>query len=79
MVLSDFLSRQKTDTGNPHEIIPISFNLGQVLHENYYRLREVTEPTNTRTDRFLVQTRSQVKSGSVQLPEVHRVEKSSAP
>ena len=39
MVLSDFLSRQKRDTGNPHEIIPISFNLRQVLHENYYRLR----------------------------------------
>ena len=25
MVLSDFLSRQRTDDGNPHEIIPISF------------------------------------------------------
>ena len=27
MVLSDFLSRQKTDDSNPHEIIPISFSL----------------------------------------------------
>ena len=26
MVLSDFLSRQKNDDSNPHEIIPISFN-----------------------------------------------------
>ena len=26
MVLSDFLSRQKTDDSNPHEIIPISFS-----------------------------------------------------
>ena len=60
MVLSDFLSRQKTDTSNPHEIFPISFNLRQILHENYYRLREMTEPTNTRMDKFLVQTRSQV-------------------
>ena len=76
MVLSDFLSRQKTDTSNPHEIIPISFNL---RHENYYRLREVTEPTNTRTGKFLVQTRSQVKSSGVQLPEVHRVKKSLVP
>ena len=34
MVLSDFLSRQKHDNNNPHEIIPISFNMYQVLHEN---------------------------------------------
>ena len=27
MVLSDFLSRQKTDDSDPHEIIPISFTL----------------------------------------------------
>ena len=27
MVLSDFLSRQKTDNSNPHKIIPISFTL----------------------------------------------------
>ena len=26
MVLNDFLSRQKNDNSNPHEIIPISFN-----------------------------------------------------
>ena len=26
-VLSDFISRQKTDDSNPHEIIPISFTL----------------------------------------------------
>ena len=27
MVLSDFLSRQKTDDSNPHELIPILFSL----------------------------------------------------
>ena len=27
MILSDFLSRQKHDDSNPHEIIPISFNM----------------------------------------------------
>ena len=27
IVLSDFLSRQKTDDSNPHEISPISFTL----------------------------------------------------
>ena len=79
MPLSDFLSRQKTDTFSPHEIIPISFNLRQVLHENYYGLKEVTEATNTRMDKFLVQTRSQVRSSGVKLPEVHALEKGLVP
>ena len=30
MVLSDFLSRQNNDDSNPHEIIPISFNMHHV-------------------------------------------------
>ena len=46
MVLSDFVSRQKTDDSNPHEIIPISFNLRGVLHENYYRLNDIRKMTN---------------------------------
>ena len=45
MVLSDFLSRQNNDDSNPHEIIPISFNMYQVLHEKYYH-----------TENYLVQT-----------------------
>ena len=36
MVLSDFLSRQKHDNSDPHEIIPISFN----MYNAFYR----TEP-----------------------------------
>ena len=36
MVLSDFLSRQNNDNNNPHEMIPISFNMHQVLHKIYY-------------------------------------------
>ena len=40
MVLSDFLSRQNNDDNNPHEIIPISFNMHQVLHENYYDIEK---------------------------------------
>ena len=31
MILSDFLSRQKHDNGNLHEIIPILFNMQNVL------------------------------------------------
>ena len=36
MVLSDFLSRQNHNDSNPHEIIPISFNMYKLLHEKYY-------------------------------------------
>ena len=38
MVLSDFLSRQNNENSNPHEIIPISFNMHKVLHKNYYNI-----------------------------------------
>ena len=36
MVLSDFLSRQKHDNSDPHEIIPMSFNMYNALYETYY-------------------------------------------
>ena len=42
MILSDFLSRQTHDTSDPHEIIPISFNMYNTLYETYYRI-EMTE------------------------------------
>ena len=64
MVLSDFLSRQRHNHSNPHEIIPISFNMQNVLHSNYYNIWI-----------YLVQTRSQVKSSGIGLPEVHSVGK----
>ena len=48
MVLSDFLSRQKHDDSDPHEIIPISFDMYNTLYETFYRI----EPP----DRYLVQT-----------------------
>ena len=35
MILSDFLSRQKHTDSNPHEIIPISFNMYNILQEKY--------------------------------------------
>ena len=38
MVLSDFLSLQKHDDSNPHEIILISFNIQHILHSNYYNI-----------------------------------------
>ena len=36
MILSDFLSRQKTNNSDPHDSIPISFNMYQILDDNYY-------------------------------------------
>ena len=38
MILSDFLSRQTHGDSNPHEIIPISFNMCNALYEKYYSL-----------------------------------------
>ena len=53
MVLNDYLSRQMRDKSDPHQIIPISFNI-----------REMSlKPCQSKTqDTFLVQTRSQAKS-----------------
>ena len=36
MVLSDFLSRQKMDDSNPHELIPISFTLKSQVDNHFY-------------------------------------------
>ena len=38
MVLSDILSRQNHDDSNPHEVVPISFNIHNVQHEKYYNI-----------------------------------------
>ena len=64
MVLSDFLSRQTNNYSNPHEIIPISFNMHRMLQENHYKI-----------DSYLVQTRSQARSSGIKLPEVHGMRK----
>ena len=52
IVLSDFLSRQMGDKSDPHQIIPISFNIKEVLLENC---------KNNTKGAFMVQTRSQSK------------------
>ena len=61
MVLSDFLSRQHRDSSNPHEIITISFNMGEVLQQNYQNY----------TKTFLVQTRSQSKAKNARTSDTH--------
>ena len=50
MILSDFLSRQKHNDSNLHEIIPISFNMHNMLHGKYYNIGK--------SERYLVQTQS---------------------
>ena len=65
MILSDFLSRQKHDDCNPHEIILISFNIQGLLHTKYYNIGE------RNSGKYLAQTQSQAKSSRIKLPEVH--------
>ena len=67
MILSYFLSRQKNDDSNPHKIISISFNMCQVLDDNYH------------SEKYLIQTRSQAKSSGIKLLEVHGVRKNLDP
>ena len=38
MVLSNFLSRLTHDNSDPHDIILISFNMQNTLHETYYKI-----------------------------------------
>ena len=69
MVLSNFLSRQKMDDSNPHELIPISFSLKSQVSDYFYRIdNEINLP---RKDKYPVQTRSQVRSSGIRLPEIH--------
>ena len=72
MVLSDFLSRQKTDNSNPHEIIPISFTLKSLEGNHFYQINEISQPE---TNKYLVQTRSQAKSSGIKVPEIYGMNK----
>ena len=56
IILSDFLSRQRHDNSNPHEIIPISLNMQSILQSKYYNIGK------EKVGKYLVQTRSQAKS-----------------
>ena len=70
MVLSDFQSRQQVDDSDPHEIIPISFNMRETLKQKYYKVEG---------NKFLVQTRFQTKSSGIKLPAVHGATKTLVP
>ena len=73
MVLSDFLSRQKTDDSNPHELIPISFTLRNQIDGHFYQINSRTD--QPKTNRYFVQTRSQAKSTGIKIPEIHGTNK----
>ena len=68
MILSDFLSRQEKDKSDPHEIIPILFDMKTILNDRYYNVEK-------EEDKYLVQTRSQTKNSGIKLPEVHGTKK----
>ena len=73
MVLSDFLSRQQMDDSNPHELIPISFSLRDQVSDYFYHIdNEINLPSK---DKYMVQTRSQVRSSGIRLPEIHGANK----
>ena len=59
MILSDFLSRQRTDNSNPLEIIPISFEMQAIFRDGYYNVGQ------EKKSRYLVQTWSQAKTSGV--------------
>ena len=73
MVLSDFLSRQKTDNSNPNKLIPISFMLRDQTDDHFYQINSRTDLP--KTDKYLVQTRSQAKSSAIKILEIHGTNK----
>ena len=73
MGLSDFLSRQKSDDSNPHELIPILFLLRDQVSDYFYHIDN--ESNLPRKDKYLVQTRSQVRPSGIRLPEIHGANK----
>ena len=62
------MSRQQGDRSDPHQIIPISFNMKEILRKNYQ---------NVVKDTFMVQTRSQIKSKGARTNAVWDTAKSS--
>ena len=70
MILSDFLSRLKQNTSDPHEIIPISLIIQGLLHARYYYLQK-----KTNHERYFVQIRSHAMNSGTVLPKVHGIDK----
>ena len=73
MVLSDLLSRQGNDNSDPGIIIPIIFNVYNILEEN--RNLSNLDLHKRDEEKFLIQTWSQAKTSGTTLPEVHGIRK----
>ena len=73
MIFSDYLSWQKNDDSSSNEIIPISFDMYQILEDNFYL------ENNFCTDKYLIQRQSQAKSSGIKCLEVHGVRKNLDP
>ena len=69
-ILNNFLLQHKNDDSNLNEIIPISFDMYQILEDNL---------KNFCTDEYLIQMLSQAKSSVSNLPEVHGMRKNLDP
>ena len=61
------LSTKKNDDSKHHEIILISFNMCQILDDNYYN------------EKYLIEIRSQAKTSGIKLHEVHGMGKNLDP
>ena len=73
MVLSNFLSRQKTDNSNPQELM--CFTLKSLSCEHFYWFNSMTRTSETETNKYLIQTRFQAKSSGIKVLEIHGVNK----
>ena len=68
-ILSNLISRQIRDDSNLYEIIPVLFNMQSILQTRYYNFCEGN------LGKYLVQMRSQMKSTSIKLPDIHGISK----
>ena len=76
VILSNFLSRQNNDDSNPNEIIPISFDMYNILESN---LNSFDKNNNFGNSKYLIQMWSQAKTSGTKLLEVHGVQKGLGP
>ena len=61
------------DNSNPHEIIPILFTLKGLVGNHFYQINnKINHP---KTNKYLIQTRSQAKSSGIKVLEIHGMNK----
>ncbi len=84
MILADWLSRTGTNTRNPHELVPVSFEPRQIITQiqrtkldefSVTVCRSSEKPKKRQKPEFQALTRGQAKAENVQMPEVHGAQK----